>query len=773
MTSIRQTFILSLYLAVCLGATMLALAETGVPLTSLLTLTRIEAILGLFPVLLTLPLAAVAYRVVERGHWSISPWGASALGIVALVVALLELWFRNIEGRLLFAAHLLVYLSWILLWQKKVSRVNWGLVALAVLQVAVGSVLTTAGWFGALLVVFMALAVWTVVLLQISAAELRLASSNHETPVKSSSGGKSLLGPGRAYPLGHALVAHWPRRPVVSSVALTVIGSLSIGMLFFLFVPRVDFGLTAFSEANEALGRRRVTGFSGRIRLGSFGQMLESNAPAFDVRITNPQGIQIDAKDFAQRLGMDEPLFRGNSLAIYRDGEWSSPQWLRGNNIPNDNRLPAYRQEYRLAAQSSPVLFAMQPVIAGHVVGKNTAVRRWSERGVLRGQNTESEKGNLQYVLFTPSDPERIARLAGEHSWFAEHGGYTDVPDDLDRLRDVAHSIAGQADTPQEKADRLLFYLRDSGEFEYSLSGGLVDPGLDPVEDFLLNRKSGHCEFFASALALMLRAEDVPARIVNGYKGGKTNGLTGRFEVQQRHAHAWVEAYIDGHWVTLDPSPAAGRESVVKASAPKVPLWSDLVNSSTRLWRDYIVGLDAESQRRAFKPIEEIATVTWLAARDDWWPAIKHHSYDFATNPKRWFSWQGGLVTFIVLLFCVGIWWIGRRAARRFRRADSRASRAKNRGRHVEFYEEFRRICAERGWQAVPTQTPREFANDVAGELGEMEIPPDLISLPAELTHDYYDIRFGDLEIEETRRGLLETRLSALRASVNRPKNGQ
>ena len=67
---------------------------------------------------------------------------------------------------------------------------------------------------------------------------------------------------------------------------------------------------------------------------------------------------------------------------------------------------------------------------------------------------------------------------------------------------------------------------------------------LDPVEDFLVNRKKGHCEYFASALALLLRSVNIPSRIVNGFKGGDWNELTETMNVRQKHAHSWVEAFI-------------------------------------------------------------------------------------------------------------------------------------------------------------------------------------------------------------------------------------
>ena len=118
-------------------------------------------------------------------------------------------------------------------------------------------------------------------------------------------------------------------------------------------------------------------------------------------------------------------------------------------------------------------------------------------------------------------------------------------------------------------------YLRESGEFTYTLQMDVIDRKLDPVEDFLVNRKAGHCEYFASALALLLRSVGIRSRVVNGFKGGDWNDLTKDLNVRQKHAHSWVEAYV-GHskspdtlplWVTLDPTPIACARNRLPESA--------------------------------------------------------------------------------------------------------------------------------------------------------------------------------------------------------------
>lgn len=94
-------------------------------------------------------------------------------------------------------------------------------------------------------------------------------------------------------------------------------------------------------------------------------------------------------------------------------------------------------------------------------------------------------------------------------------------------------------------------------EFEYSLNFKPSGRG-DPVEEFLLKKKAAHCEYFATAMIIVLRSAGIPARYVTGFLVHEYNKNTCYYIVRDRDAHAWVEAFIDGHWVTFDPTPAGG-----------------------------------------------------------------------------------------------------------------------------------------------------------------------------------------------------------------------
>ena len=103
------------------------------------------------------------------------------------------------------------------------------------------------------------------------------------------------------------------------------------------------------------------------------------------------------------------------------------------------------------------------------------------------------------------------------------------LPDELGELRRITSEVLatlppGSMDDDEIKANAILNFLRDSGRFEYTTKAAVDNSRMDPIEDFLVNRKKGHCEYFASALALMLRAAGIPARLVTGFKGGNFDG---------------------------------------------------------------------------------------------------------------------------------------------------------------------------------------------------------------------------------------------------------
>src|SRR5262249_11460949 len=119
---------------------------------------------------------------------------------------------------------------------------------------------------------------------------------------------------------------------------------------------------------------------------------------------------------------------------------------------------------------------------------------------------------------------------------------YLQLPATLSaRIPALARQLTAEARDPADAARRLTAFL--SREFRYTLTLEKVSD-LDPLDEFLFVRRAGHCEYFAAALAVMLRAVGVPARVVNGFQQGEWNPHGRYFIVRLRDAHSWVEAYL-------------------------------------------------------------------------------------------------------------------------------------------------------------------------------------------------------------------------------------
>lgn len=127
------------------------------------------------------------------------------------------------------------------------------------------------------------------------------------------------------------------------------------------------------------------------------------------------------------------------------------------------------------------------------------------------------------------------------------------LPRDFDsRILRLAYQVTAAGKSPYEKAQLLEQHLRNG--YEYSFDSVLSSQGYTPLSRFLFDDKQGHCEHFASAMTIMLRSLNIPARLVTGFSASSQNPLTGYFEIRAIDGHAWSEAWIDGRWVTFEPT---------------------------------------------------------------------------------------------------------------------------------------------------------------------------------------------------------------------------
>ncbi len=786
--AVERGFRLSIHVLAGVASVMLATAEGSA-----------------FPTLLTVPVTVAAAILSARKRYLSSVW-ANALGFfVFFPFAIMEFTFGSAaDAKLRGGVHLLVYLTWLVLLQRHTAGKYWYVCALTVLQVAVGTLLVEpqdSGRYGLLLCGYALLAIWTLTVFSVRRAYAKGADAA-ETATDSGVGvGFDLL---RATSSTGTVVTGDDRGRVfgprfAAGVVSTTFGSMAVAVVVFLLFPRNNLMTDALANGADefSFGQTTMTGFSESVELGELGRILESNERVLEVRaFDGVSGEELDLYEYANRMGYDEPLFRGKALTKYEDGRWSAGREARRLQYRNTPPRDAVRQEYRLADVGTDILFAVNPVErvlirerndpVGAVVEPNTSV-------VRREASFRGAKG-IEYVAYSPrrrgenvvSEPRRMTL---RERWYGQLDDLLERPA-MPRLQGfVADELAemrGGRLSPREVAEKFNRYLQSEGGFAYSLEGQRRPVGVDPVENFLFETKTGHCEYYASALTLMLRNVNVPARVVTGFKGGGKNRLTGYFEVEERHAHAWVEAYIteepielilrgtrreavnEGTWVVFDPTPSVERSESVASNARNQGTIGNVRRFVVDQWDRYVLRMNSYKQNTQFyRPVRNFLLTVWRTlqgeaeSRRALWNQVK----EFAGSPDRWFSPSGFLVTFFLLLLAYGGVRLSLYLFRLVRNllwpqlAEGAAAR-----QVVVFYERFQQSCERLGLKRGSTQTHGEFAVEVTNRVAEEGLESPLA--PVAVVRSFHDVRFGgrSLPPEELRR--LDEGIEAFEAAV-------
>jgi len=162
-------------------------------------------------------------------------------------------------------------------------------------------------------------------------------------------------------------------------------------------------------------------------------------------------------------------------------------------------------------------------------------------------------------------------------------------PDTSDALLALAAEAAGPGTDALERAEALEQHLRT--HYVYDLQSALASQGVTPLDTFLFVTRRGHCEYFASAMAVMLRTQGIPARVATGFSAQTYNPITGYYEVRAMDGHAWVEAHIAPYgWVLFEPTPAFPlpfSEPQPKTSVEQLDRYLDALAREEALLKDY------------------------------------------------------------------------------------------------------------------------------------------------------------------------------------------
>jgi hypothetical protein len=403
-------------------------------------------------------------------------------------------------------------------------------------------------------------------------------------------------------------------RRVVGTSFLMVSGAASVAIfliagLVFLLLPRVGVSL-------ELPLRRKglfLTGFAEQIRLGSHG-LLRDN-PKVVMRV-----------EVAPELRQPSLRFRGVAFDRYERGQWTrtrlhaerSPVLAQGRYILDVEATPtaladALRADIYLEPLESEVLFVPStgPGVGpsgGPGSGRPLAIvlpeglqlgGGWplvvlpDEDVMLRGR-----RGGLRYTTLSPRRPPIEPPPLGRHQrppllLPSEQVLYTQVPESLRPVRELAQRVTASATSDAERARLLTEFLQRGFEYTTRL---WESTQADPLLDFLFTQKRGHCEYFATALAMMLRTVNIPSRSVNGYLGGEWNDYGRYLVVRQQHAHSWVEAFLPGvGWTVLDATPVSAAPPRPGGPLFKLRQLGDSVEMS---WSKYVIDYDLRAQVR-------------------------------------------------------------------------------------------------------------------------------------------------------------------------------
>jgi transglutaminase-like putative cysteine protease len=687
---------------------------------------------------------AVAFALVMIGAWKLegTKWQLSER--VGLIVVLLSLPLFYLDWKFLgpyldlsplrggvthetagvsALAHLILFLSAIKLLQVKSDRDWVFLYLISFFEVLLAAGLSLSPVFLASLSVYLICSLSTVIAFEIHKARRNLKPA--ET--------RLLVAPDSV--IFKRLAQHGARRgnlavkrlPLTAVVLLILIFMLALPL--FLIAPRAS----SASFTRGGAGLTNLIGFSESVMLGEIGTLKQNNDVVMRVRLeeSSPAGLQLK--------------WRGVALDEFTGRGWKkSLEARRSAQVGNEHgfyQLSTTEALHRLTTQTiflepidTAVLFAAPRPVA--LQGPFPFIRIDSE-GSIQSRHHELDRVIYKAVSDTAEpNPDPLRRDMRPYP--ASFARYLQVPESIDpRISDLARAIVVNADARNryDAARAIETQLQTNYGYTLEMKAG----GPDPLADFLFNVRAGHCEYFSSAMAVMLRTRGIAARVVNGFLSGEYNDAAGAYTVRQSDAHSWVEVYFPetNSWITFDPTPAIGRLAPERTGL--AAYLGKYTEALELLWFQYVVGYDKQEQR-------SLAT------------SMNNRLFSFRRSLAQGIArlkqaplaeWRIVLlVAFVVVAASLSLWYTRRlgwqRRSRIKRQEDESGTSA------IEFYERLTKLLADRGIKREPNETPLEFA--LAVELQEARA----------ITNAYNRVRFGKENLSASERKQIELLLSQL-----------
>jgi len=524
-----------------------------------------------------------------------------------------------------------------------------------------------------------------------------------------------------------ALLAGW--------IALGIL-TLTAGM-FFLLPRTADAALSSLTSHHF-----RVPGYSEHVTLGEIGEFKTSSRAVMHVAIYGNQP-------------MGSSKWRGDVLTDFDGRVWSRSRPAPGERgvvaigghiplVPHAGRQQrSYRVEFT-DLESRTLFFAGTPE---SVEGLPDATVFEAETGCFR--LAQSPPSGFRYDAFSvleeppetapPAYPAPILDLRHRER-------YLRTPDIDPRIGELAQSMTAGAASDLARARAIEQGLRS--EYTYTLDLPQREMK-DPLADFLFVRRKGYCEYFASAMAVMLRTMNIPARLATGFQMGVYNPISDLWLVRASDAHSWVEAWIPGHgWTTFDPTPP----DLSSHSLTLFSKFSLYLDAAETFWQQWVVGYDPNHQGTLADRIEQ--TIRRLGM--GWSDSLSGAGARWAAGAKAW-SRRFGAGVLLAMLLAYWLWASGPELLRamRVRRRVERVRRGEASGEDATLlYERMLQVLRRQGYQKPVWFTPMEFAHSLpATPMGRTV---------KEFTSAYNAVRYGG-------RRDRAPRLSALLDELERP----
>lgn len=339
---------------------------------------------------------------------------------------------------------------------------------------------------------------------------------------------------------------------ILTYTLLILVFSVPLSLIFFVFLPRTPNPLI-----DIGLGGAK-TGFSSTVNLGNISTIEEDKSVVMRIKME-----KIDNRELYWRM-ITLDNFDGKNWTLTQSEKL--PRESVTGTLVSYNVLLEPTDEIYLPVLDFPLKVNLPNLIVEHP-------------GIYKIKfiSSKSIKYNaISYINYKYQSEKPDSR-------------YLQLPSKISkRLIALTEEITSDASDKIKIVNRILEFL---SRYEYSLKN--LPRGDNPIDEFIFNTKKGNCEYFATSMAIMLRIKGIHSRVVGGFRGGSYNPFGGYYLVRAADAHLWVEAWIDGFWIRLDPSGTR-------------PLRLDepvLYNLLDYIWNNFVVGYDFTKQIRLTQTI--------------------------------------------------------------------------------------------------------------------------------------------------------------------------